>query len=918
MARIITCPRGHRWEALEESPVSQTCPVCAGTAGPTVAPTAPLAPPDSQDTEDLDTVTAEEVSDTPFTSPRLPGYEILGVLGRGGMGVVYRARQISLNRLVALKMILAGEHAGPEQRSRFRREAEAVARLQHPNIVQIYEVGEQDGRPYFSLEYVEGGTLAGRLAGTPQPARPAAELVETLARAVHFAHERGIVHRDLKPANILLSGGRQPPETAPGQGADAPRSGNPVPALAGGSRLNEGVPKVTDFGLAKHLDQEHTQTQSGALLGTPSYMAPEQAWGRSKVVPVGPAADVYALGAILYECLTGRPPFRGENPLDTLEQVWSRDPVPPSRLQPKVPRDLETICLKCLEKDPGRRYGSARDLADDLRRFRAGEPIRARPVGLAQRLVKWVRRRPVQAALLGVILLLVLGLVAGGLVTNARLRSAVETTQHQRDRAEANYRKMLEAVDQMLTQVGDQRLAEVPEMEEVRRELLEKALRFYQDLLRDRGGDDSALRAETARASYRSGVIHKLLGYSDRAAADFRRAADLLEKLAAESPDAPAYRYELANVHLQRGELYGGKRPRQAEAEYRRAIALYRSLPADVPQYRAALAAGYSSRAMLVQSPRRWKEAGQWYRRALALQRALVRDLPHQPELRKNLAVTLLNQGLLFHRTGRLDRAGKYYREARALLEPLVGDHPRTSIYPNVLSSVCNNLAALAIADGRGDAAEKFYRRVLALRTRLARRFPSTPYYRRMLAETRGALAKFYLESGRPARAAAEMGRALELWESLVEGSPRVEDYDRKVVEFGTLLGGIQERAGRPAEAGEAFRKAERGARRLLRRHPRDLECRVAVGTASLQYGQWLWKNKRHKEAVACCTRAITALEAVLKKDPGRFTARLTLKAAYGVRAAARKELGQLPGALADLFRFSTLRKAPAPKAKRE
>jgi WD40 repeat protein/serine/threonine protein kinase len=313
------------------------------------------------------------------------GYEILGELGRGGMGVVYKARQAGLNRLVALKMVLAGGHAGPDELARFRSEAEAVAALQHPNIVQIHEVGERDGLPYFSLELVEGGSLAARLDGTPWSPRAAAELVAALARAMHYAHSRGVIHRDLKPANVLLSFSRERPASAEAQ------------ALAGRSRLNECSPKITDFGLAKQLDGSAGRTRTGAVMGTPSYMAPEQANGRSR--EIGPPCDTYALGAILYELLTGRPPFRAENPLDTILQVVGNEPLPPSRLQPKLPRDLETICLKCLQKAPAKRYASAGALADDLQRFLDNQPIQARPTPAWERLAKWARRRPAVAAL---------------------------------------------------------------------------------------------------------------------------------------------------------------------------------------------------------------------------------------------------------------------------------------------------------------------------------------------------------------------------------------------------------------------------------------------------------------------------------------------------------------------------------------
>jgi WD40 repeat protein/serine/threonine protein kinase len=317
-------------------------------------------------------------SPAPAVAADFGDYEILGELGRGGMGVVYKARQTSLNRVVALKMVLAGAHASPDDRERFLAEARSLARLQHPHIVQVYEVGEAlspDGRPadaaglsrlpFFSLEYVEGGSLDRRLAGTPQSPRPSAALVEVLARAVHYAHQRGVVHRDLKPANVLLTA--------------------------------DGTPKVTDFGLARHLGDGSGRTRSGAVLGTPSYMAPEQAAGKAK--EVGPAADVWALGAILYECLTGRPPFQGASVLETLDQVCTREPVPPRQLQPGVPRDLETIALKCLNKDPRRRYASAEALAEDLRRFLGGEPITARPAGRPERLWRWCRRHPGTAAL---------------------------------------------------------------------------------------------------------------------------------------------------------------------------------------------------------------------------------------------------------------------------------------------------------------------------------------------------------------------------------------------------------------------------------------------------------------------------------------------------------------------------------------
>jgi hypothetical protein len=313
--------------------------------------------------------------------PLIPGYEILGKVGRGGMGVVYKARQLKLDRVVALKMIRGGAHVSGAALARFRAEAETVARFRHPNIVEIYAFGEHKSLPYFALEFVEGGTLAQRLNETPLPPELAANLAETLTRAIQVAHQHGIVHRDLNPANILLT--------------------------------SDGTPKITDFGLARRLD-ETGQTQTGEILGTPGYMAPEQAKGKSK--DAGPAADIYALGAILYAMLTGRPPFKEATPLETIRRLVRARPVPPRRLQPRLPRDLEAICLKCLAKQPCQRYATASELAEDLRRFLAGQCIRARRKAPWPRVGKWVKRRPVMVALAAGPLMALTLLVENGLV----------------------------------------------------------------------------------------------------------------------------------------------------------------------------------------------------------------------------------------------------------------------------------------------------------------------------------------------------------------------------------------------------------------------------------------------------------------------------------------------------------------------
>jgi tetratricopeptide (TPR) repeat protein len=364
------------------------------------------------------------------------------------MGVVYKARHLRLNRLVALKMIRAGSGASPEMVERFRTEAEAIARLRHPNIIQIYEVGETGGQSFLALEFVAGGSLATRLAAAPLPPREAVALTETLARAVHAAHQQGVIHRDLKPANVLLTA--------------------------------DGTPKITDFGVAKLVGADQAgQTETGVIIGTPSYMAPEQASGKSKEVSA--AVDIYALGAILYEMLTGRPPFRGATSLDTLDQVRTQEPVPPSRLQPRTPRDLETICLKCLYKDPARRYASAEALADDCAAFLQARPIQARPARPLYHFGKFAQRNK---ALVSAAVILFLAL------TGASWLGALIVIQ--RDRADLAEKEKVRLQADGYVQAA--RLA-------AQRGQWRTALAHFEKALETGYGDAVGLRLEKVRAS---------------------------------------------------------------------------------------------------------------------------------------------------------------------------------------------------------------------------------------------------------------------------------------------------------------------------------------------------------------------------------------------------------------------------------
>jgi thiol-disulfide isomerase/thioredoxin len=534
-------------------------------------------------------------------------YELLGEIARGGMGVVFRAREKSLGRVVALKMILAGQLATPEEVRRFRTEAEEASRLDHPNIVPIYHVGEHAGHHYFTMKLIEGGTLGDRAKAGRADLRQAAQLAADVAAAVHYAHQRGILHRDLKPGNILLD--------------------------------KDGRPHVTDFGLAKHLDGPAGQTQTGTIVGTPGYMSPEQAAGRKDLTT---ASDVYSVGAILYDLITGRPPFEAPTVFDVLTKVIGEEPEPPHKHNPQVDRDLETICLKCLQKDPRRRYASAEELARDLGRYRAGEPIQARPVSHLERARKWVRRRPVAAAVAAVLCAAALVLSVGGWVFGVRLQAALDTAEQNRHEAVMNATKLgvereaalhrLEGLNDFLIYVNE-RLANVEGQENIRLEFLNEALKLSESYRRELAADPAA-RRHTAR-------LYRCLGelwYTGRGPArpeDARRAQDayarataLLEQLVAEAPGQDVYRADLAEVSASQAQVLQTLRQYPgAENALRQAIkledALAQERPSDIrPRQRAA--AHRRTLGTFFEARRKPAEAEAAYREALQSQEQMA------------------------------------------------------------------------------------------------------------------------------------------------------------------------------------------------------------------------------------------------------------------------------------------------------
>ena len=684
-----------------------------------------------------------------------PGYEVLGELGRGGMGVVYRARHVALDRPVALKVVLGATHAGPDQLTRFRAEATAAARLGHPNIVQVYEVGEHAGQPYFSLELVDGGTLADRLRGEPQPARLAAELVRTLARAVEHAHSRGIVHRDLKPGNVLLA---------------------------------DGVPKVTDFGLAKQSTGDSHLTQTGQVLGTPSYMAPEQAAGRGH--EVGPAADVYALGAILYECLTGRPPFRAAAVMDTVLQVLHDEPVPPSRLQPKLPRDLETVCLKCLAKKPEHRYASAVALADDLDRFLNGESVRARPTSTLVKGWKWARRHPARAivlftlavplpALLAVMVYLWDGARKARHAAEEDRAAAVrahEEADRERELAQGYLKNALGAMEKVVDRVGDGPLARLPGAQEERTALLTDAVAFYETLLR-LDSTDPAVQFDTALTYHRVGRLAQLAGKIDQAEAANHNAIQLLADLVRQNPDRSDYQNELARAHmflgharLLNGNSDGASKEYQQGAEV--ADALVRKVPE--PAYQTTAAECHRSLGYYYMTGRPG-DARREFEEALRLAEAVyaVRaDTNH----RALLANVLGAFGQFLVSARQLAEAEKLLDRGAALIDTKAGPPPASGHarlnHEQAQTSTRFALAVVYAMTRRPERAETLARAVVrdceVLLTGQPRAFP----YRMQMVQAYSLLAQLLGSDQRYAESATASGRAIEVIDRLFEDYP--------------------------------------------------------------------------------------------------------------------------------------------------
>jgi serine/threonine-protein kinase len=812
----------------------------------------------------LDTPRPWEADPARSAPGSLGEYELLEEIGKGGMGVVYRARQKGLNRFVALKLFRPDPLGQARDLQRFRNEAELVAQLDHPNIVPIYEVGEHAEQPYFSMKLIEGGSLATFLRSVPESGtllRSVAKLMATVARAVHHAHQRGILHRDLKPSNILLD--------------------------------SDGQPHVTDFGLAKRLDPgreaQEILTHSGAVVGTPAYMAPEQAVARNGAVTT--AADVYGLGAVLYALLTGQAPFQGGSVLETLAQVEESDPEPPGRINPKVPRDLETICLKCLQKEPERRYASAQALAEDLDRWLRGEPIQARPTGRLEALLRWCRRQPVQAALAAALFLaLAIGVplvVWQWLRADDNFRQAEglrrEAVGHEAE-VEDSFRLANEVVGDFTMRVGDAGLLEAHGLDPLRRELLEKAQRYYRKLLARRG-HDPALRGEIAQATASLAAITRQIGDPEEALAAYERAIEMYADLSRESPDDLSLRIQVARLHNHKAGVLTVLDRRDEELDaLRRAQELLeealRTWPDDL-RIQHELANTHHNVGMAHTASRRVEDALAAFREARTIHERLLRARPDDPDFLDKHANTLNSAGVVLHQDQRAAEALEFFQEAVALRERLFKRSPDNLGLQYALAMSLSNLGDCLRDGDQPEEGLKRLRRASNLLERLTIASPHVTAYRFQLASTRAAIGHAQLKAGRLPQALDTFELARPVFEQLVREQPKVTEPQRLLDAVYLDVAEAHFHLRQDEQAVRALEQARDIELTLIEAQPNQAEPCNRLGMTLYNMSLSLGRMGRLEDARSVTAQAAERMRQALDKAPREARYRHGLSGAY-------------------------------------
>jgi tetratricopeptide (TPR) repeat protein/tRNA A-37 threonylcarbamoyl transferase component Bud32 len=712
----------------------------------------------------------------PLERSRLGKYELLDVVGLGAFGVVYRARDTELQRTVAIKMARPGSLAAPVEADRFLREARSVAQLQHPHIITLYDVARYNGSCFLVYEFVQAITLAERLAAGPLTILQIAELIALTAEALDYAHRQGVVHRDIKPSNILID--------------------------------DTGRPHLMDFGLARRQTAESKLTREGELIGTPAYMSPEQA--RGEACRVDGRSDVYSLGVVLYELLTGVIPFRG-HPRRVLAQILEEDPYPPRRLNKDIPRDLQTICLEAMAKEPAGRYSTAAGLADDLRRFLSGQPVRARPLGPAARLWRSARRKPLPAGLAATLAAVTfLGLAAVAWEWRQARREHRQSMAHlaeaerQRLYAEKIHQKTCVAISEFIRLPFNRLLAKTPGLEPAQVELTEKALKSYEDLL-EQGDKDPSLRVDVAKARLHIARLYVASRpHRRKALAAATTALHLWQRLARENPTSADFQRHEAIAYATLGQIQMYTDESAAAESFQKACTRYLgSRPPRDPEIRLELALCFYHLGLLHRRRRRYAEALAVHEKAYATVEPLTRDMPRNCAVHEAWASILSGLAKSQEEAGRPAEAERTYQRSAAAWKQLSEQYPLLDDYRGSLSACYHCLANVYIDHGQIEEAIRFYREALPLREQLARASPHN-------SKRHSDLGGTWYKLGEVLEKKNDLGAALEAYQradaqerlALVDAG-MTDGARRRLSDCYRALARVQRKLGRPVNTRE-------------------------------------------------------------------------------------------------------------------
>jgi serine/threonine protein kinase len=813
-------------------------------------------------------------SPSPTARRTIQGYDLLEEIGRGGMGVIYKALQRSLNRLVAIKMIRTGEWATPEERLRFRWEAETIAALDHPNIVPIFEIGESssaDGAqlPFFSMKLIEGKNLSQARGQFRNNWQSIAQLMVLVSRAIEHAHQRGILHRDIKPANILLG--------SKGESGSGFRMGDTFI-----------VPHITDFGLARRAQNPRGQTMPGTIVGTPSYLAPEVARG-NEFSTIG--SDVYSLGAILYELLTGIPPFQAATQYETIRLVSNTALKLPRKINSAIPLDLETICLKCLETDPAKRYPSADKFAEDLEHYLVGRPISARPIGTLKRFGRWCRRQPVIAGLsaaLVLVILISLPLIAvswrHALDQERLAEDRLKETQLERDRADRGFEQAFSTLEDLFKVLADQPGKESPESEQTKKQMLQNGLGYYRAFV-DQGRNDPKLRRKIAQAQFQIGWISGKFGKQREAADNYQNAVDLLRELAREYPDDTFIRDLLAKSLINLGNALNGLNELDtAIKHHEEAAQLARNTgkkPNEAHSIEQSEVIALMNRGVVLQGKENWKGALESFLQAKSVLAKLSDEERKSPSVQFTTIRCLLNLSQAHDRLQQLDEALQTARDGYKLAQEAAKKDGRSEETKFLMAMTSKALGGVQWNRGEQKAGKELLQAAKEFLEDLHGEAPRVTEYAWNLALVCDDLGAFDQKSDPPvAQKNAEQAEALLL--DLVERDGESHIYRSTLARIDRLLGNICQNRGDLEGTVKAFERARQQMDYLLKHDSKIGTLRWNMAQTCHQLGVNLRKLQKNPEALAAYIAAAEHYRYLMDQFPDESKYRKSLSSVLG------------------------------------